>query len=121
MEERGGAGAAGAGEAQQGRSAALTFLRPAPLFAIDPAFTCFETNRPLIFQSTTTTTTTPQTQDDLERVRQAGGGRVDITVGSALDIFGGALAYDDVVAWHRRQAAVAAAGGGGAAAAATTR
>ena len=54
-------------------------------------------------------------------MRQAGGGRVDITVGSALDIFGGALAYDDVVAWHRRQAAVAAAGGGGAAAAATTR
>ena len=42
-------------------------------------------------------------QEDLERVRVAGGGRVDITVGSALDIFGGKLAYDDVVAWHKRQ------------------
>jgi phosphoribosylformimino-5-aminoimidazole carboxamide ribotide isomerase len=24
-------------------------------------------------------------------------------VGSALDIFGGKLPYDDVVAWHKRQ------------------
>ena len=44
-----------------------------------------------------------RTLEDLERVRAAGGGRVDITVGSALDIFGGKLAYDDVVAWHQRQ------------------
>ena len=36
-------------------------------------------------------------------MRKAGGGRVDITVGSALDIFGGQLPYADVVAWHRRQ------------------
>lgn len=43
------------------------------------------------------------TQGDLERVRKAGGGRVDITVGSALDIFGGQLPYADVVAWHRQQ------------------
>lgn len=42
-------------------------------------------------------------QEDLELVRQAGGGRVDITVGSALDIFGGKLAYADVVAWHQHQ------------------
>ena len=35
---------------------------------------------------------------DLERVRRAGGGRVDVTVGSALDIFGGPLAYEAVVA-----------------------
>lgn len=42
-------------------------------------------------------------QEDLERVRRAGKGRVDITVGSALDIFGGQLPYADVVAWHRRQ------------------
>lgn len=48
-------------------------------------------------------------QDDLERVRRSGQGRVDITVGSALDIFGGKLAYADVVAWHRQQAAAAAA------------
>lgn len=42
-------------------------------------------------------------QEDLERVRRAGQGRVDITVGSALDIFGGALPYADVVAWHQQQ------------------
>lgn len=44
-----------------------------------------------------------RTLDDLERVRCAGRGRVDITVGSALDIFGGQLKYDDVVAWHKAQ------------------
>ena len=44
-----------------------------------------------------------RTLEDLERVRVAGGGRVDITVGSALDIFGGKLPYRDVVAWHRSQ------------------
>ncbi len=42
-------------------------------------------------------------QDDLERVRLSGKGRVDITVGSALDIFGGKLAYDTVVDWHQKQ------------------
>ena len=42
-------------------------------------------------------------QADLERVQRAGNGRVDITVGSALDIFGGQLPYADVVAWHRQQ------------------
>lgn len=59
-------------------------------------------------------------QDDLERVRRAGNGRVDITVGSALDIFGGKLPYQEVVAWHKAQqaqaglpdAAAAAAAGG---------
>ncbi|GAB4817783.1 hypothetical protein N2152v2_004829 [Parachlorella kessleri] len=49
-----------------------------------------------------------RTLEDLERVRRAGQGRVDITVGSALDIFGGKLAYSDVVAWHRNQAAAVA-------------
>ncbi|KAK8703100.1 hypothetical protein V6N13_021429 [Hibiscus sabdariffa] len=38
--------------------------------------------------------------DDLETIKAAGKGRVDVTVGSALDIFGGSLAYKDVVAWH---------------------
>ena len=38
-------------------------------------------------------------------MRRAGQGRVDITVGSALDIFGGALPYADVVAWHQQAAA----------------
>lgn len=42
-----------------------------------------------------------RTLEDLERVRLAGKGRVDITVGSALDIFGGKLKYTDVVAWHQ--------------------
>ncbi len=42
-------------------------------------------------------------QDDLERVKTAGSGRVDITVGSALDIFGGKLPYGEVLAWHNQQ------------------
>ena len=41
--------------------------------------------------------------DDLVLVRGAGKGQVDVTVGSALDCFGGALAYDEVVAWHNAQ------------------
>jgi len=41
--------------------------------------------------------------EDLELVKFAGRGMVDITVGSALDCFGGALKYDDVVAWHNAQ------------------
>lgn len=49
------------------------------------------------------TPTLPCLQEDLERVRVAGNGRVDITVGSALDIFGGKLPYADVVAWHQKQ------------------
>ncbi|KAK6944054.1 Histidine biosynthesis protein [Dillenia turbinata] len=40
---------------------------------------------------------------DLERIKEAGMGRVDVTVGSALDIFGGNLAYKDIVAWHVQQ------------------
>ena len=39
---------------------------------------------------------------DLDRVLDLGGGRVDATVGSSLDIFGGTLKYDEVVAWHKR-------------------
>ncbi|CAE6032458.1 unnamed protein product [Arabidopsis arenosa] len=41
--------------------------------------------------------------DDVERIKAAGKGRVDVTVGSALDIFGGNLPYKDVVAWHHKQ------------------
>lgn len=41
--------------------------------------------------------------DDLERVKFLGKGRVDLTIGSALDIFGGKTAYRDVVAWDRSQ------------------
>lgn len=40
---------------------------------------------------------------DLDLVEDLGNGRVDVTVGSALDIFGGSLPYADVVQWHRRR------------------
>lgn len=40
---------------------------------------------------------------DLERVKKLGQGRVDLTIGSALDIYGGAVRYRDVVAWHHAQ------------------
>lgn len=40
---------------------------------------------------------------DLELIRSAGGEVVNITVGSALDIFGGELPYDKVVQWHKQQ------------------
>jgi phosphoribosylformimino-5-aminoimidazole carboxamide ribotide isomerase len=40
---------------------------------------------------------------DVRLVEQAGQGRVDVTVGSALDIFGGkGVSYDDLIAWNRR-------------------
>lgn len=42
-----------------------------------------------------------RTLEDLERIAQIGLNRVDATVGSALDLFGGPLAYRDVVDWHR--------------------
>ena len=40
---------------------------------------------------------------DLDLVNDVGQGRVDLTIGSALDIFGGDVPYQDVVAWHRQQ------------------
>ena len=43
---------------------------------------------------------------DLERIKVAGTERVDVTVGSALDIFGGNLPYTDVVDWHSQQQAL---------------
>jgi phosphoribosylformimino-5-aminoimidazole carboxamide ribotide isomerase len=43
------------------------------------------------------------TMDDLRLVEQAGQGRVDVTVGSALDLFGGkGLRYQDLLVWNRR-------------------
>lgn len=42
--------------------------------------------------------------DDVRLVAQAGRGRVDVTVGSALDLFGGTgLAYADLVAWNHHE------------------
>lgn len=40
---------------------------------------------------------------DLERVNTLGGGKVDLTIGSALDCFGGSIPYEDVVAWHTKE------------------
>jgi len=43
---------------------------------------------------------------DLEAVTQIGQGRIDLTIGSALDIFGGSgVRYDDAVAFNRRLSA----------------
>ena len=38
---------------------------------------------------------------DCDLVRELGRGRVDVSIGSALDVFGGDLAWKDVVAWSR--------------------
>ena len=40
---------------------------------------------------------------DLDEILFAGNGKIDATIGSALDIFGGHLKYEDVVAWHRNK------------------
>ena len=43
------------------------------------------------------------TMDDVLLVESAGQGKVDVTVGSALDLFGGkGLRYRDLVAWNQR-------------------
>jgi phosphoribosylformimino-5-aminoimidazole carboxamide ribotide isomerase len=40
---------------------------------------------------------------DVERVRDLSGGAVDVTVGSALDLFGGSgVSYDELVRWNQR-------------------
>jgi phosphoribosylformimino-5-aminoimidazole carboxamide ribotide isomerase len=36
---------------------------------------------------------------DLQLVHELGSGKIDLTIGSALDIFGGSIAYRDVVNW----------------------
>jgi phosphoribosylformimino-5-aminoimidazole carboxamide ribotide isomerase len=47
-----------------------------------------------------------KSMDDLRRVEAIGQGRVDLTIGSALDIFGGAgVRYDDAVAFNRSREA----------------
>ncbi|MCJ1247832.1 Enzyme that catalyzes the fourth step in the histidine pathway [Trapelia coarctata] len=41
--------------------------------------------------------------DDLDKVRQLSGGKVDLTIGSALDIFGGSgVRFEDCVEWNKR-------------------
>ncbi len=45
---------------------------------------------------------------DLEEVTRVGGGKIDLTIGSALDIFGGTgVRYEDCVAFNRRLASSA--------------
>jgi phosphoribosylformimino-5-aminoimidazole carboxamide ribotide isomerase len=44
-----------------------------------------------------------RSMEDIQLVQTLGKGRVDLTIGSALDCFGGSLKYDDVVAWHQRE------------------
>ena len=41
--------------------------------------------------------------DDIEKVQRLGLGKVDVSVGSALDIFGGNLKYSDLVLWSKGQ------------------
>lgn len=43
-----------------------------------------------------------QKLDDLNLVRDLGQDRVDLTIGSALDIFGGKVKYQDVLEWMRK-------------------
>lgn len=44
------------------------------------------------------------TMADLLEIEQASGGKLDVTVGSALDLFGGSgLKYADLVKWNRRE------------------
>ena len=43
------------------------------------------------------------TMEDVLLVDSASSGNVDVTVGSALDLFGGSgVAYKDLVEWNRR-------------------
>ncbi|MCJ1404187.1 Enzyme that catalyzes the fourth step in the histidine pathway [Xylographa trunciseda] len=37
---------------------------------------------------------------DLDRVRELSGGRVDLTIGSALDVFGGGVRFEECVEWN---------------------
>ena len=42
---------------------------------------------------------------DFEKVRNIGRGHVDLTVGSALDIFGGKLPFESIIQWQRDEEA----------------
>jgi phosphoribosylformimino-5-aminoimidazole carboxamide ribotide isomerase len=45
---------------------------------------------------------------DLEKVSTLGKGKIDLTIGSALDIFGGkGIRYEDVVAFNRKSSSPA--------------
>ena len=41
--------------------------------------------------------------EDLEKVKKLSEGRVDLTIGSALDVFGGhGVRFEDCVAWNKK-------------------
>ena len=40
---------------------------------------------------------------DLEKTKKLGKNKVDLTIGSALDIFGGSLPHRDVISWNEQQ------------------
>ncbi|MDB5085017.1 MAG: 1-(5-phosphoribosyl)-5-[(5-phosphoribosylamino)m ethylideneamino] imidazole-4-carboxamide isomerase [Bacilli bacterium] len=42
---------------------------------------------------------------DLDLVNTLGQGKVDLTIGSALDLFGGSIPYKEVIAWHKARPA----------------
>lgn len=45
-----------------------------------------------------------RTMDDLEKVKKLSSGRVDLTIGSALDIFGGqGVKFEDCIEWNKQQ------------------
>ena len=45
-----------------------------------------------------------KTLSDLHKVKELSGGKVDLTIGSALDIFGGErVNFKDCVDWNQRQ------------------
>lgn len=37
--------------------------------------------------------------EDLKKLKELGGGRIDVTIGSALKLFGGSMSLDDVLAF----------------------
>jgi len=42
---------------------------------------------------------------DLDKVKELSRGKVDLTIGSALNIFGGSLVtFEECVAWNKKQA-----------------
>jgi phosphoribosylformimino-5-aminoimidazole carboxamide ribotide isomerase len=40
---------------------------------------------------------------DLDLIEKKGQGKIDATIGSALDIFGGKLSFESVVEWHKKR------------------
>ena len=43
-----------------------------------------------------------RTLDDLDLIRTRSGGKVDMTIGSALDIFGGSgVTFEECIAWNK--------------------